>query len=110
MAFLFAGCTQPPTQPIDDARFDFRIASTPYSAAICIARNARRHSADIIAEERLLDAGAMEVLVRSAAHPAGTLAVARIRNDGVFSAVSIVVKALAGSDREAFARRMLGDC
>jgi hypothetical protein len=109
--FLLAGCTQPPREPAEDARFEYKIARTPYSAAICIARNARRSSGNVVAEERLLDAGAMEVVVRSAGNPAGELAIARIRNDGgVFSAVSIMVKALAGPDREAFARRMLGDC
>lgn len=110
VVILLAGCAQPPREPEEDARFDFKIARTPYSAAICIARNVRQNSADVVAEERLLDAGAMEVIVRSVKNPTGTLAVARIRHDGVLSAVSIVVKTLAGPDREAFARRLLGDC
>ena len=50
-----AGCAALPEDVTKDgARFDFVSANTPYSAAICIARNARAMASTISGEERLL--------------------------------------------------------
>lgn len=60
-----AGCAALPEDVTKDgARFDFVSANTPYSAAICIARNARAMASTISGEERLLGDSSTEVVVR----------------------------------------------
>lgn len=106
-----AGCAQTP-QPAEPAvedgdRFSFKTARTPYSAAICIARNAKSRPGNLTAEERLLGETSMEVIVRSRGV---TLAVAQVHRDGLFSTVSIRVTTSIRSDRDGFARQLMADC
>jgi outer membrane lipoprotein SlyB len=103
-----SGCAQTPQPRVEDGEnFNFKTARTPYSAAICIARNAKGGPGNLTAEERLLEETSMEVIVRSRGD---TLAVAQVRRDGQFSAVSIRVMASVRSDREGFARQLMADC
>lgn len=106
-----SGCAPtPPERPVDPGeRFAFRTARTPYSAAICIGRNAKGHPG-VAAEERLLGETSMEVVVRSGGGSGGTLAVAQIVRDGVFSSVSILVTALIRAERGSFARALVAGC
>lgn len=105
-----SGCAPTPERPVDPGeRFAFRSARTPYSAAICIARNAKERPG-VAAEERLLGERSMEVVVRSGSASGGTLAVAQIVRDGVFSSVSILVTALVRAEREGFARALVAGC
>lgn len=100
------GCGVAPTRDADQS-YRYKSARTPYSAAICIARNARSSASGVHAEERTLDASAWEVVVRSRAT---ILAVAEVRDDGVGSAVSIMVDPGVTSGREEFARRLMSGC
>jgi hypothetical protein len=100
-----AGCPAPMERPEAPPQYVWRIASTPYAAAICIARNARSRGA--MAEERTLGDSGMEVLVRGSS---GSLATARILRDGSFSNVSMTVTHLAPGDRAAFARSLMTSC
>jgi len=110
LALAGAGCAQPPERPVDPGeRFAFRTARTPYSAAICIGRNAKGHSG-ISAEERLLGESSMEVIVRTVGGAGGTLAVAQVVREGVFASVSILVTRLISSDRAGFARSLMAGC
>lgn len=110
LAFGAAGCVQPPERPVDrEERFAFRTARTPYAAAICIGRNAKGRSG-VTAEERLLGASSMEVVVRSGSRSRDTLAVAQVIRDGSFSNVSILVTKVIGAEREGFARALMTDC
>ena len=103
-----AGCAQTPQPRVEDgAHFNFRTARTPYSATFCIARNAKSRPGNIAAEERLLGEASMEVIVRSRGE---TLAVAQVHREGLFSTVSIRVTTSIRSDREGFARQLMGDC
>ena len=86
-------------------RFAFQIARTPYSAAMCIGKNAKARSA--VAEERLLGDSGMEVVVRSSG---STLAVAQIQRAGTFSDVSVLVGKSVSGDRAAFARSLMAGC
>jgi hypothetical protein len=105
-----AGCVRVPEGKIDAARpFSFESGRTPYSAAICIARNAKRLQ-NITVEEKLLGDAAWEVVVRDAGRAAGTLAVAEAHGNGTGSLVSIRVTALQRGDHESFARRLMADC
>lgn len=107
LPFALSGCVQPPERPADEgARFAFRSASTPYSAAICIGRNAKGR-AGVAGEERTFGDSGMEVIVRSRG---GTLAVAQIVRDGIFSSITILVTRLIGADRGGFARALMAGC
>jgi len=109
-ALALAGCAQAPERPPDQGdRFAFRTASTPYSAAICIGRNAKGRPG-VAGEERTLGQSGMEVVVRSQSGSGGTLAVAQILRDGIFSSVSILVTRLIGTDRAAFANALMAGC
>ncbi len=108
LALLFSGCAPTPERAPDQGdRFTFRTAHTPYSAAICIARNARGR-AGTTAEERTVGDSSTEVIVRVRGGEA--LAVARVDNDGTFSNASVLVTAAVRSDREAFARQLMQGC
>ena len=110
LAFGAAGCVQPPERPVErEERFAFRTARTPYSAAICIGRNAKARSG-VSAEERLLGETSMEVVVRSGSRSGDTLAVAQVIRDGTFSNVSIMVTSLIGADRKGFASALMASC
>ena len=110
LALGAAGCVQPPERPADrEERFAFRTARTPYSAAICIGRNAKGRRG-VTAEERTLGETSMEVVVRSGSRSGDTLGVAQVMRDGSFSNVSILVTVLAGADREGFARALMAGC
>jgi len=105
-----AGCAHSPDGKIDAAKaFSFESGRTPYSAAICIARNAKSLP-DITAEERLLGDASWEVVVRQSGWTAGTLAVAQAHNNGIGSIVSVHVTDLQRGDHQSFARRLLADC
>ena len=52
----------------------------------------------------------MEVVVRFGSRVGGTLAVAQVIRDGIFSKVSILVTKLIGAERESFARALVTDC
>lgn len=86
-------------------RFAFQIARTPYSAAMCIGKNAKARSA--AAEERLLGDSGMEVVVRGSG---STLAVAQIQRAGTFSDVNVLVGKSVSGDRAAFARSLVTGC
>jgi hypothetical protein len=105
-ALTLAGCAAP--EPVADSgeQFAFRVARTPYSAAICIGRNAKT-SPGAAGEERTLGESGMEVVVRGSS---GILAVAKILRDGTFSSVNILVTKLIGSDRSGFARALVAGC
>ena len=86
-------------------RFAFQIARTPYSAAMCIGKNAKARSA--AAEERLLGDSGMEVVVRGSG---STLAVAQIQRAGTLSNVNVLVGNSVSGDRAAFARSLVAGC
>jgi hypothetical protein len=101
-----AGCPAPLERPEAPApQFAYRIAATPYTAAICIARNARARGN--AAEERTYGESGMEVVVRGTAGP---LASARILRDGSFSNVSVTVTTSGPGDRAAFSQALLAGC
>lgn len=105
-----AGCVHSPGGRVDAAKaFSFESGRTPYSAAICIARNAKSLP-DITAEERLLGDASWEVVVRRSGWTAGTLAVAQAHNNGIGSIVSVQVTDLQRGDHQSFARQLLADC
>lgn len=106
-----AGCVHAPEEKIDvDRLFNFESGRTPYSAAICIARNARSRFQNITAEERLLGDASWEVIVRAAGRTAGTLAVAQVHNNGIGSMVSVRLTTLFQGDHANFARQLMADC
>ena len=102
-----AGCVERPERPVDAGeQFAFKVARTPYAAAICIGRNAKARPG-AAAEERMLGESGMEVIVRSSD---AVLADVKILRDGTFSSVNIVVTKQAGSDRGGFARALVAGC
>lgn len=108
VAALLAGCAPTPERPPDQGdRFTYRIANSPYAAAICIARNARARDGQT-AEERTVGSSSTEVIVRSRGGEA--LAVARVDNDGTFSNVAVLVTPAVRAARESFARQLLQGC
>ena len=55
---MLAGCVEQPERPADPGeQFAFRVARTPYAAAICIGRNAKARPG-AAAEERLREESA----------------------------------------------------
>lgn len=106
-----AGCLPAPEDKVEAVKpFNFESGRTPYSAAICITRNARSRFANITAEEKLLGEASWEVIVRELGRTAGTLAVAEVHNNGIGSTISVRVTALLKGDHENFARQLLSDC
>ena len=106
-AWMLAGCVEQPERPAEPGeQFAFRVARTPYAAAICIGRNAKARSG-AAAEERTLGESGMEVIVRSSG---AVLADAKIVRDGTFSSVNVVVTRQAGGDRSGFARALVAGC
>lgn len=104
---MLAGCAEQPERPADPGeQFAFKVARTPYAAAICIGRNAKTRPG-AAAEERTLGESGMEVIVRTSG---AVLADAKILRDGTFSSVNIVVTRQAGSDRSGFARALVAGC
>ena len=107
LLLMLAGCVEQPQRPADPAeQFAFKVARTPYAAAICIGRNAKARPG-AAAEERTLGESGMEVIVRSSG---AILADAKIQRDGTFSSVNIVVTKQAGTDRGGFARALVAGC
>lgn len=106
LLFQMAGCGVSPRQ-VEDGRFPFRSARTPYAVAICIARNARSSADGTQAEEKTLGTASWEAVVRS---PAGLLAVAEVHEDGVGSVVSVRVTGSARADAKGIARRLVSGC
>ena len=110
IAFVLAAaaCAPTPERPADQGdRFTFRTAHTPYTAAICIARNMRGRSG-MSAEERAVGGSSTEVIVR--ARGGEILAVARVDDDGTFSKSSVLVTPAVRSDRAGFARQLMNGC
>ena len=107
-----AGCVQTPEQAIDEGeRFNFTSAHAPYSAAICIGRNAKARGGGVSAQERLLGESDMEVVVRDSPGTRGdTLAVAQIRRGNPLSTVTISVPRSVRGDRRAFAQQLMTGC
>lgn len=106
---VLGGCAPAPERPVDQGeQFSFRAPLTPYSAAICIARNAKARG--VGGEERTFGESGMEVVVRALSGSGGTLAVARILRDGTFSNVTILVTRLVSSDRGGFAHSLMSGC
>ena len=104
---LVTGCAPAPERPLDPGdRFAFQVARTPYSAAMCISKNARARPG-AAAEERTLGESGMEVVVRGSGV---TLAVAQIQRAGTLSDVSVVVGGAVSGDRSAFARSLVSGC
>lgn len=106
--FSIVGCAPMPTAE-KAGPYAFESGRTPYSAAICIARNAKG-MAGLTAEERLQGDAAWEVLVRQSWRGAGTLAVADIQPRGSGSIVSIRFTSAQPDQPETFARRLMADC
>jgi hypothetical protein len=106
-----AGCAQTPQEAIDQGdRFNFTSALTPYSAAICINRNANARG-DVSGQERMLGEVDMEVVVRDSPGTRGnTLAVAQIRRGNPISSVTVSVTTSVRGDRQAFARQLMAGC
>jgi hypothetical protein len=109
---VLAGCVQTPEQAIDRGeRFNFTSAHAPYSAAICIGRNANGRGGGVSAQERLLGESDMEVVVRDSPGTRGdTLAVAHIRRGNPLSTVSVWVTSSVRGNRQAFARQLMSGC
>jgi hypothetical protein len=109
---VLAGCVQTPEQTIDDGeRYTFTSAHTPYSAAICIGRNAKARGGGTSAQERLLGESDMEVVVRDSPGTSGdTLAVAQIRRGNPLSTVTVSVSRSLRGDRRSFAQQLLSGC
>lgn len=108
LALLAAGCAPSPERPPDRGdRFTYRIAKSPYAAAICIARNARARAGQT-AEERTAGESSTEVIVRG--RGGETLATARVDNDGTFSNAAVLVTPAVRSDRQGFARQLMEGC
>jgi len=106
-AFLLAGCAPPPPdRPVEAEQFTFRSALTPYSAAICIARNARARPG-ATAEERTFGESGTEVIMRDSR---GTLATARIERAGPHSSVRVRVSERVPGSRGAFAQALMTSC
>ena len=104
---LATGCAPAPERPLDPGdRFAFQVARTPYSAAMCISKNAKARPG-AAAEERTLGESGMEVVVRSSG---STLAVAQIQRAGTFSDVNVLVGKSVSGDRGAFARALVSGC
>jgi hypothetical protein len=104
---LVTGCAPAPERPLDSGdRFAFQMARTPYSAAMCIGKNARARSG-AVAEERTLGDSGMEVVVRGSG---STLAVAQIQRSGTFSDVNVLVGKSMSGDRSAYARSLVSGC
>jgi hypothetical protein len=106
LTLALAGCAAPEQVPDSGEQFAFRVARTPYSAAMCIGRNAKTRPG-AAGEERTLGESGMEVVVRGSG---GVLAVAKILRDGTFSSVNILVTKRIGSDRSGFARALVAGC
>jgi hypothetical protein len=100
-----AGCPAPLERPEAPPQYSYRIASTPYAAAICIGRNAKARGQS--AEERTYGDSGMEVIVRGGGTPFAT---ARIVRDGTFSSVLMTVTPQAPGDRGAFSRALMAGC
>jgi hypothetical protein len=108
LALVGLGCAQAP--PVDKVKpYSFETGRTPYSAAICIARNAKGMPG-ITAEERLQGDAAWEVLVREASSGSATLAVADIRPRASGSVVTIQSASVQRADARPFAQRLMSDC
>lgn len=106
-----AGCATSPEGVVKDgARFDFSSPNTPYSAAICIARNARAMGGGIVGEERTLGEASTEVAVRPSAGSRDTLATAQIHREGVMSKASVFVGSGVRSNPKDFATRLMAGC
>lgn len=105
------GCAQTPEQAIEQGdRFNFTSAHAPYSAAICIGRNAKARGGGVSAQERLLGESDMEVVVRDSPGTRGdTLAVAQIRRGNPLSAITVSVNRSV-RDRQGFARQLMSGC
>jgi hypothetical protein len=102
-----AGCVlAPPAPPAKP--FIYESGRTPYSVAICIARNAKRLPG-VTAEERLLGESGWEVVVRETG-AGDALAVAEAANRGRGSAVSLRVIQAPDRNPRAFAERLMADC
>ena len=107
LAFVVAGCAPAPERPLDSGdQFAFRLARTPYSAAMCIGKNAKARPG-LGAEERTLGESGMEVVVRNSGT---TLAVAKIVRTGTFSTADVLVGKSVPGDRADFARSLVSGC
>jgi hypothetical protein len=107
LTLVVAGCAPAPERPLDSAdQFAFKVARTPYSAAMCISKNAKARPGTA-AEERTVGESGMEVVVRSSG---ATLAVARIERSGTFADVNVLVGKGVSGDRGAFARSLVAGC
>jgi hypothetical protein len=100
------GCGVAPPRTADEP-FLHKSARTPYSAAICIARNGRSGAGGMQAEERTLGTASWEVVIRS---QGAVIAVAQIHDDGVGSSVSILVTGAVRPSRQEFARGLMSGC
>jgi hypothetical protein len=107
---LIAGCATSPEGLLDKGdRFDFDTLRTPYTAAICIARNANEMGGGIAGEERTLGDSSTEVVVRPSRGASDTIAIVQINYIGPHSKASVSVNP-SQSDRAAFAKRLMEGC
>jgi len=107
---LIAGCATSPEGLLDQGdRFEFSTARTPYTAAICIARNANGMGGGIAGEERTLGQSSTEVVVRPSRGASDTLAIVQIHYVGPLSKATVSVNR-SRSDRAAFAKRLMDGC
>ena len=108
IALSLAGCAQTPEQVIDQGdRFNFTSALSPYSAAICISRNANARGGGVSGQERMLGDADMEVVVRDGGD---TLAVAQIRRGAPISSVTVLVTPSVRGDRRGYAQQLMAGC
>lgn len=108
LALVGLGCAQAP--PADRARpYSFETGRTPYSAAICVARNAKSMPG-VTAEERLQGDVAWEVLVRETSSGSAALAIADIQPRGSGAIVTIRSTSVQRGDARSFAQRLMSDC
>lgn len=107
---LIAGCATAPEGLLDQGeRFEFSTARTPYTAAICIARNANGMGGGIAGQERTLGDSSTEVVVRPSRGARDTIAIVQIHYVGPLSKVTVSVNR-SQSGRAAFAKRLMDGC
>ena len=106
MVSIVAGCAQAPIEKMEAHTFES--GRTPYSAAICIARNTRS-TPGMSAEERIQGNAAWEVVIRESGRSA-PVAVADVQPRGAGSVVSVRVADVSRSAAASFAQRLLSDC
>ena len=107
---LVAGCATSPEGLLDQGNnFSFDTLRTPYTASICIARNANAMGGGVHGQERTLRESETEVVVRPSRGSSDTIAIVQIKYVGPHSTAVVSVNS-SQSNRAALAKRLMGDC